>query len=64
MIKTFITLMRGSAAASAEELADRHALLILDQQMRDCQASLGRSQRALAVALAEDAREGQRGRGA
>ena len=60
MIKTIVTLMRGSAAASAEELADRHALLILDQQMRDSQASLGRSQRALAVALAEDAREVQR----
>ena len=61
MIKTFVTLIRGSSAASAEELADRHALLILDQQMRDSQASLGRSQRALAVALAEDAREGHRG---
>jgi phage shock protein A len=60
MIKTLVTLMRGSAAASAEELADRHALLILDQQMRDSRASLGRSQRALAVALAEDAREVQR----
>ncbi len=60
MIKTIVTLMRGSAAASAEELADRHALLILDQQIRDSQASLAASQRALALALAEDAREAQR----
>ncbi len=60
MIKTLVTLVRGSAAASAEELADRHALLILDQQMRDARAGLDRSQRALAIALAEDARELQR----
>ncbi|MEJ1976082.1 MAG: PspA/IM30 family protein [Acetobacteraceae bacterium] len=60
MIKTVITLIRGSAAAAAEDLADRNALLILDQQMRDAQASLGRAQRALAVALAEDAQEGRR----
>jgi phage shock protein A len=59
MIKTVITLMRGSAAAAAEDLADRNALLILDQQMRDAQASLGRAQRALAMAIAEDAQEGR-----
>ena len=60
MLKTVVTLFRGSAAAAGEELADRHALLILDQQMRDSQASLTRAQRALAVALAEDAQEGRR----
>ena len=60
MLKTLMTLMRGSAAAAAEDLADRNALLILDQQMRDVQANLGRAQRALAVALAEDAQEALR----
>lgn len=60
MLKTVVTLLRGSAADSAERLADRNALLILDQQMRDAQASIGQSRRALAIALAENAQE-QRG---
>lgn len=60
MLKTVITLLRGSAAAAAEDLADQNALLLLDQQMRDAQSSLLAAQRALAVALAEDAQEGRR----
>jgi phage shock protein A len=60
MFKTIITLIRGQAAAAEEGLADRHALLLLDQQMRDAQASLGRAQRALAVALAENVQEAKR----
>jgi phage shock protein A len=61
MFKTFTTLCRGAAAANAEDFADQNALLILDQQMRDAQAGLGRAQRALAVALAEAAQEARRG---
>jgi phage shock protein A len=61
MFKTVVTLIRGQAAAAEESLADRHALLLLDQQMRDAQASLGRAQRALAVSFAEDAQEAKRG---
>jgi phage shock protein A len=57
MFKTVVTLLRGSAASAAEDMADRNALLILDQQMRDSQTSLGRAQRALAIALAEDSKE-------
>jgi len=57
MFKTAITLFRGAAAAAAEDLTDRNALLILDQQMRDAQLSLGLSRRALALAIAEDALE-------
>ncbi len=57
MIKTVSLLLRGSAAAAAEELADGHALLLLDQQMRDAEAALARAQRALAMAGAEDAQE-------
>ncbi len=60
MIKTLSLLLRGSAAAAAEDLADSHALLLLDQQMRDGEAALARAKRALAVAGAEDAQEGRR----
>src|SRR5919205_46508 len=35
MFKTVLTLFRGSVAVAGEELEDRAALLILDQQMRD-----------------------------
>ena len=60
MLKTIVTLMRGSAAAAAEEVADRHALVILDQQMRDAGSALERAKRALALAIAQDRQEGLR----
>ena len=60
MLKTLVTLVRGSQAAAAERLADQHALLLLDQQMRDAAGSLSHAQRALALALAEDTQEGRR----
>ncbi len=60
MFKTVVTLLRGQAAVAQEGLADRNALLLLDQQMRDAQASLNRAQHALAVALAEEAQEEKR----
>src|ERR1700750_768434 len=60
MFKTVLTLIRGSAAAMEEELADRSALLILDQQIRDAAAALDRARRTLAVAIAQDAQEGKR----
>jgi phage shock protein A len=60
MFKTFVTLIRGSVAAAEEELADRTALLVLDQQIRDAAAALDRSRRALAVAIAQDEAEGTR----
>lgn len=60
MFKTMITLMRGQAAAAGESLADRNALAILDQQMRDTRVSLASLQRALATALAEEAQEARR----
>ena len=61
MLKTLVTLVRGSQAAAAEQLADQHALLLLDQQMRDAAHTLSQAQRALAVAIAEDAQEARRG---
>jgi phage shock protein A len=57
MFKTIVTLMRGSAAAAVEDLADANALLILDQQIRDARGNFGQAQRALAIALAENAQE-------
>jgi phage shock protein A len=60
MLKTLITLARGGAAAAGEEIADRNALLILDQQIRDATAALERAKRSLALAIAQDTQEGQR----
>src|SRR5205823_5892996 len=51
---------RGSVAAAGEELEDRSALLILDQQMRDAAAAVERSKRTLALAIAQDQQEGRR----
>jgi phage shock protein A len=60
MFKTVLTLFRGSVAAAGEELKDRTALLILDQQMRDAGAAVDRSKRTLALAIAGDQQEGRR----
>src|SRR6266436_39168 len=60
MFKTVLTLFRGSVAAAEEELEDRAALLILDQQMRDAAAAVDRSKRTLALAIAGDQQEGRR----
>lgn len=57
MIKTIVTLIRGRAAEVDQAVADRHALVLLDQQIRDATAALGRARRALAVALAQDEQE-------
>ena len=60
MFKTVLTLLSGSVAAAGEELEDRTALLILDQQMRDAAAAVERSKRTLALAIAQDQQEGRR----
>ena len=60
MFKTVLTIFRGSVAAAEEELEDRTALLILDQQMRDAAAAVERSKRSLALAIAQDQQEGRR----
>jgi phage shock protein A len=60
MFKTVLTLFRGSVAAAGEELEDRSALLILDQQMRDAANAVERSKRSLALAIAGDQQEGRR----
>ena len=60
MFKTLFLLIRGSAASAAEELADRNAFLILDQQMREAGAAIERAKRALALAIAQDGAEAKR----
>jgi phage shock protein A len=60
MFKTLVTLVRGKAAAAGEDITDRNALIILDQQMRDAGAALERAKRALAIAIAQDKQEGER----
>jgi len=60
MLKTIVTLIRGAAFRADEELADRSALLILDQQIRDSAVGIERAKRALAVAIAQDEAEGKR----
>jgi phage shock protein A len=60
MFKTLFLLIRGSAASAVEEIADRNALLILDQQMREAGAAIERAKRALALAIAQDGAEAKR----
>ena len=60
MLKTIVTLVRGAAFRAEEEFADRSALLILDQQIRDSAAGIERAKRALAIAIAQDEAEGKR----
>jgi phage shock protein A len=60
MLKTVFTLIRGSVAAAEEELVDRSALLVLDQQIRDAAAAIDRGKKALALAIAQDEQEGRR----
>src|SRR6266702_2199693 len=59
MFKTVLTIFRGTVAAADEELQDRSALLVLDQQMRDAAAAVERSKRTLALAIAGDQQEGR-----
>jgi phage shock protein A len=60
MFKTVLTLFRGGIAVAEEQLEDRTALVILDQQMRDAAAAVDRSKRMLALAIAQDQQEGRR----
>jgi phage shock protein A len=57
MLKTLTLIFRGASAQAGEDLADRNALLILDQHIRDAAAGLDRARRALAIAIAQDAAE-------
>ncbi|SFG97972.1 PspA/IM30 family protein [Methylobacterium gossipiicola] len=60
MFDLFRTLARGAAAQAREDIIDRNALLILDQQIRETRAALERSRMALAAAEAGDRAEARR----
>jgi phage shock protein A len=60
MFKTVVTLLRGRAYEAEERLVDRHALSLLDQQMRDSARSVDRAKKALAIALAQDKTEARK----
>jgi phage shock protein A len=60
MLKTVITLLRGRAFEADERFADRHALVILDQQIRDAASALARAKKALALATAQDGVEAKK----
>jgi phage shock protein A len=60
MFKHMLTLFRAHANAAADGVAQRNALLILDQQMREAGAAMFQAQRALALAMGEDAQEAAR----
>ena len=60
MLKTFATLFRGAAAAAEEDFADRNALLILDQQVREVTAAVEAGKRSLAVAMVHRDAEARR----
>lgn len=60
MLSIFRILARGAAAQASEELFDRNALLILDQQIRETRAALERSRLTLGRAIAGDKAEARR----
>ena len=60
MLKTVATLLRGASAAAGEDLADRNALLILDQQIREVAASVEAGKHALALAMVRADAEAKR----
>lgn len=57
MFKHFVTLMRGSAHDTAQDALDRNALKLLDQQIRDGRARVAAAKKAVAIAMAQAARE-------
>jgi phage shock protein A len=57
MYKQIIALIRGQSFEAVAQVTERHALTILDQQIRDAAAAISHAKRALAVAIAEDAQE-------
>lgn len=60
MLETFLTLVRGRAAEAGEAIAERNALTILDQQVRDAASAFERAKKALALAIAQDRQESAR----
>ena len=47
MFSTLMTIVRGEAARSRDQLENRHAVVILEQKIREAETSHGRAKRAL-----------------
>jgi phage shock protein A len=60
VFKTLVTIIRGATASAEQEFADRNALLLLDQQIRDATNSLERAKKALALTIGQDREEAAR----
>lgn len=57
MYRQIFTLFRGAAFTAAETFSDRNALLILQQQLRDCAHAVTSARTAVAVAMAQHKQE-------
>jgi len=57
MLKSLLTLVRGTANDRLEATLDRNALTMLDQQIRDCGTAIDTARKALAVAIAQNKQE-------
>lgn len=53
MFKHVFTVMRGRAARAEDEFNDAHALLILEQQLREGTAAVAAARKAVALAIAQ-----------
>jgi phage shock protein A len=60
MYKQMIALFRGETHNAVTDITERHAMTILDQQIRDSSAVIAQARRALAIAMAEDGQEAAR----
>lgn len=60
MFKSLSIFFRGQIAAVAEQAGQSARLPLLDQQTRDCAESLGRAQKAIALAMAQERAETRR----
>jgi phage shock protein A len=60
MFKTIVTLIRGATASAEQDFADRNALLLLDQQIRDATNALERAKKALALTIGQERHEAAR----
>ena len=57
MLRQIFTLFRGAAHTASEEFVDRHALTLLQQQMRDAAQAVEAARKAVAVATAQNRQE-------
>jgi phage shock protein A len=61
MFKQFLTLFKGHAVTSAEQVLDSNALVVLRQQIRESATSVQSARNALALAVAQNQAEADHG---